>query len=409
MTNLTQVDLTKLDWTDPLVIIAAGVLALTVVVMALSVVVIAHHMITDRERRLNRQRFERASMLLAPRMIANDASLELAVEEARETCGERAVALVLRKARFDLRGPIVERVSSILGGMGEVRRLQKEMKSRREWKRSAAVRGLGECGGKEARESLLAAAEDESPDVRRAAREGLLNDGTVEAVQAAIASFLADLPRRAGWRRSFYARLASVSASQMTILIDSGNLSPAEEKLAIEALGDAGDPSALALAMARIHSPDAEARATAVRVFGKAGRVQDVPIILSALSDSEWFVRAAAARSVEAILNLPRAVKGEGEWLGAICSRLEDALRDPSWWVRANAARALARSGSLGVETLMDAVSSTDRYARDAAVAALSMATVTPERRLEIRKRVQAFLPTNPVPALHVRRKAVAL
>lgn len=404
-----MIDLTTLDWTDPLVIIAAGVIVLTVVVLALSVVVIAHHLITDRQRVRNRERFERASTLLAPRLVANDAALDDAVREARSSSGDRAVALVLRKARFDLRGPVVERVTTILAGMNEVHRLQKEMKSRREWKRVAAVRGLGECGGADARASLVEAAGDESSEVRRAAREGLLNDGSTEAVQAAIHSFLTDLPRRAGWRRSFYARLASVSAAQMTKLIDSGGLAPGEEKLAIEALGDAGDPSALALAMSRIHSPDAEARATAVRVLGKVGRRVDVPIVLSALRDSEWFVRAAAARSLESILNLPREVKHEDEWLGALCSRLEDALADPSWWVRANAARALARSGPLGVDTLLEAVSSKDRYARDAAVAALSMATVTPERRLEIRRKVQPFLPAIPIAAAPRGRKAVSL
>jgi HEAT repeat protein len=404
-----MIDLGSVNWLDPLVIVAAGVLGLTAIVLALSVVVIAHHMVTDRERKRNRERFESASMLLAPRLVANDALLDEAVADARRSCGDRAAALVLRKARFDLRGPVIGRITSLLTEMGEVARLRKEMRSRREWKRAVAVRGLGECGGEEARASLLDAAEDEAPDVRRAAREGLLNDGSTEAVQAAIRSFLTDLPRRAGWRRSFYARLASVSAEQLTQLIDSGGLSPAEEKLAIEALGDAGHPAALALAMARIHSPDAEARATAVRVFGKAGRRGDVPIILSALRDPEWFVRAAAARSIESILNLPREVRGDDEWIGAVCSRLEDALRDPSWWVRANAARALARSGPLGVDTLMESVSSPDRYARDAAVAALSMATVTPERRLEIRRHLQSFLPAVPVPAVTRERKAVML
>lgn len=397
--------LAQLDWMDPLVIIGAGVASLTVLVVALSIVVIAHHVVTDRERKQNRERFERASVLLASHLIANDASLEAAVSEARRVCGNRAVALVLRKARFDLRGPITARVATILTDMNEVRRLKKDMRSRREWKRGVAVRGLGECGGVEARIALIHAASDESPDVRRSAREGLLNDGSAAAVHAAIDSFLKDLPRRAGWRRSFYARLAAVSADQLTQLIDSGNLNPAEEKLAIEALGDAGAPAALALAMARIRSDDAEARATAVRVMGKVGRHEDVPIVLGALQDSEWFVRAAAARSLESILNLPRLVKSEPEWIGAICSRLGDALSDSSWWVRANAARALARSGSLGVETLLDSVASSDRYARDAAVAALSMATVTPERRVEIRRKVDGFLSLVPAALVQPRKE----
>lgn len=386
---------------DALALIAYGVITLSAIVLLLSLVVIGHHIVTDRGRRRNRERFEGASVLLAPHLVANDAKLEDVVSRARSTSGDRAVALVLRRARYDLSGPVVERITRILEVMGEVRKLLDEMKSRRDWRRAGAVRGLGECGGVMAREALITAAGDVSGEVRRAAREGLLSDGTPEAIHAAIRSFIADLPRRSGWRRTFYARLAIVAPAQLTDLIRSGQLAPPEEKLAIEALGDAGRPVALSLAVERIGSTEPEMRATAVRVIGKVATDREVPLILEALEDAEWFVRAAAARSVEWMLTLNTTTAQNG-WKHIACEKLVGRLADNSWWVRANAARALSRAGSAGVNILLTATDSSDRYARDAAVAALAMAPLTGEVRLTIKRKIESLMdaaqPVRPAP-----------
>jgi len=382
--------------------IAGGVIALTAVVLALTLVVIVHHIVTDRQRRRNRSRFETASMLLAPHLVNNSPSLDDAVSVARGKAGDRAVGLVLRRARYDLKGPIVDRITEILVSTGEVKKLLTEAKSRRDWRRAGAVRGLGECGGAQAREALIAAAADDvSSEVRRAAREGLLSDGAQEAVHAAVRSFIADLPRRSGWRRSFYARLAGVAPDQLTELIRSGELKGAEEKLAIEALGDAGRPVALVLAMERIGSAEAEMRATAVRVIGKVATDREVPVVIEALNDPEWFVRAAAARSIEWMATL-NAATTHHNWQQDACEKLVKHMTDSSWWVRANAARALSRCGNAGVQMLLIASQSQDRYARDAAIAALATAPLQPEVRLEIKKRIDALIeqsqPSIPAP-----------
>jgi len=389
---------------DALVVIAIGVVILTAIVLALSIVVLAHHVITDRQRRLNRQRFESASVLLAPRLVADSPDLEKTVEVARTQNGDRAVALVLRRARYDLSGPVVDRISATLERMGEVEKLVKESQSRREWRRIAGVRGLGECGGAKARAALVVASKDVSGEVRRAAREGLLNDRSPEAIRVAIQSFLIDLPRRAGWRRSFYARLAAVAAEELTELIESRQLQGGEEKLALEALGDAGRPSALTLALARVASADAESRATAIRVLGKVGGPRELPLIIDALDDSEWFVRAAAARALEWTLTLAENdVRSEAQ--DHACRRLERCLTDRSWWVRANAARALARAGSAGVEALLAVAESNDRYARDAAIAALAMAPLAADVRQTVRRKVESITNVAPFVPVAARRR----
>ena len=377
---------------DPLTIIVVGVLALFAVVVALSVIVLLHHVITDNRRRRNRERFESAAVTLAPLLVGTTSGLEKGVADARRHNGARAVGLVLRKARIDLKGDVTDRIAKILEETGEVKKLLKEARSRREWRRAGAIRGLGECGGAMARKKLIEAAHEDSGEVRRAARDGLLNDGTPEAVRAAIQSFLTDLPRRASWRRTFYARLAFVAADQLTTLIRSGELKPAEEKLAIEALGDAGRRSALSLAVERLTSPDAEMRATAVRVIGKVGHETEMILLIEALNDIEWFVRAAAARALEWMLTLNGAVTHASARQSAF-EKLAYRLTDASWWVRANAARALARGGTSGVMLLLRAAEASDRYARDASVAALAMASsLTPEARLTVKKKIDSLL-----------------
>jgi HEAT repeat protein len=389
---------------DALAVVAVGVVVLTAIVLLLSIVVLAHHMITDRQRRLNRQRFESASVLLAPRLVSGSADLEKTVEVTRGQNGDRAVALVLRRARYDLTGPIVDRISAILDEMGEVDKLVREARSRREWRRIAAVRALGECGGPKAREALVAASKDPSGEVRRTAREGLLNDRTPEAIRVSIQSFLIDLPRRAGWRRSFYARLAAVAADQLTELIESSQLTGGEEKLALEALGDAGRPSALTLALARVASKDPEARATAIRVLGKVGGLRELPLVIEALNDQEWFVRAAAARALEWTLTLAES-EVRGDIHDNACRRLEQCLTDRSWWVRANAARALSRAGAPGVQALLEVADSDDRYARDAAIAALAMAPLSPDVRLAVRRKVESITNVTPLAPVAARKR----
>ncbi len=369
--------------------IGVAVVSLFAIVLTLFGIAIVHHVITDTQRRRNRERFERAALALAPQLIANDGGLESAVEQLRRSEGDRAVALVLRRVRADLESSVCEKITKILERMGEVDSLLKEARSRREWRRTLGVRGLAECGGAKALGALLTAADDPSSDVRRAAREGLLTDGTPRAVHAAIRSFIRDLPRRSGWRRSFYSRLAISASEELTVLIRSGELAPAEEKLAIEALGDAGRPAALKLALERVGSADAEARGTAMRVIGKVGSERELPLLFEGTRDTEWFVRAAAARGIEWLLAL-RQVREASPLHQAAAEHLGLCIGDSSWWVRANAARALSRIGNPGVRILLHHVENPDRYARDAAIAAISMASLSSETRLSIRKKIES-------------------
>lgn len=378
---MTPIELTPLIPSRAVLFVAIAVIALSILVFLFAMGVLIHHAVSDRNRRRNRERFEGATLLLAPYVVSNDPSLRARVEEARRRFGDRAVGLVLRRTRYDIRGAASESISEILVSMGAVKELEKQARSRRDWMRAVAIRGLGECGGARARATMIEASRDEAGEVRRAAREGLLADGSPIAVQVAIDSFLEDLPRRAGWRRSFYAKLSTVAAADLIDVIRANRLPVGEEKLALEALADSGAKNALPLAVEKLSSVEPELRSTGAKAVGKLGNLSHLPLLLDRLADPEWFVRASAARGLELMtingtLNLDDPVQ-EHE----ICGKLGAHLTDTSWWVRSNAARALSHHAEYGAAVLLDTAEGTDAYARDAALAALAMAELGPSSR----------------------------
>jgi len=346
--------------------IAIAILVLTALITVFCLGLVVHHAFSSRRRNRRARLVRRANPFLAG-FIGGWEPLGTAVREARGRYGDWATAVVLRDARRELRGARAAEISAALLEMGEVRRLRLAASSRAEWRRAQAVRDLGLCGGDEARAELLEAAQDSASEVRRAARDGLLSDGSPESIQAAMRSFLKDAPTRTTWRPSFYAHLASAAAGELRGLLSSGALAGDEEKLGLEALGEVRDPEVVPLARVRLSAPDPEIRATAARVLGKLGDNKSGPEIVSLLRDSEWFVRAAAARAFESLKADEAAI-----------SALAVGLSDENWWVRNNATQALASQGERGAEVLLSAAFGLDVFSRDAALAAMSRFPLVP-------------------------------
>lgn len=366
--------------------IAIGVvLVLGAITAVLAVLVIGHHFFSDRNRRVNRERFEAATKDLAAHLVASEGELLEAVRRSISRNGRRATALVLRKSRLELKGPAAERISDVLQEIGVTRELKSQLASRREWKREHAARGLGECGGVEAMHALMVGASDSSPAVRRASREGLLTMDSEEAVTVAIRSFLQDLPRRAGWKRAFYSRLSSTNPLELLKLIRSGQLDRNEIKLALEALGDAGAQPAVSLAGDLLHDDDPEIRATAIRVLGKLDRVEYLDHVTTHLTHESWFVRAASARSLEWILGTGDSRRMDRSARMRAVDALASTLSDRAWWVRANGARALARAGRDGRTHLFKSANGADPFAVDASLAALALVTLDRDEQEQIR------------------------
>ena len=353
-----------------MILLSVSVALLAVAVVLLTVGALTHHLLTARRRRRFASRLNAAATFLAPHVVSRE-GLADAVFEARRRFGPQPVAAALRRWRSDVDGAAGEDISRVLVEIGELGSLSRAAGSQRNEQRLEAIRGLAEYGSAVSQEILVDAADgDAMPEVRRAAREGLLSIHSSASVRAATRTYLKDSRRGIGWDRGFFAHLAEAAPAHLRELIGSGQLTHDEERLALEALGDASDGGAVPLARAWLPSSDPELRATAARVLGKLRDADSAPAILALLRDPVWFVRVAAAKALE---GLPAD--------GPVSEALSRALSDPEWWVRARAAHALSCCGRLGIEALLDAVGGSDRYARDAALAALGRRELPPESK----------------------------
>jgi HEAT repeat protein len=343
---------------DPLVGLWLGrlllILAATIVVSV--TFLLLHHAGGLRREAGRRRRIEAAAEELAP-YLAGGSGAAAAVAAAVRSWGRFAVSTVLRRARRSLSGESERAVSALLEEMGETRRLARTARRGGALRRARALRRLASCGGERARRELLRATADRQPVVRRVAREGLLELRDLFSVRAAMAAFVGESGQPRSWSRAFFLRLAVYAPAELRHLTGARGLTPALEKLALEALAETGDAAAAPLALVGIRSPEAEMRAAGVRLLGAIGDRQWTPLLTGLLHDPEWFVRAAAAR----------ALGGMGcnhenlEALGA-------SLTDSHWWVRANAARSLAQLGPLGMHRLARAATTGHGFAREAAM-----------------------------------------
>ena len=335
------------------------VFVLASLVIASAVLLVIHRLLTERKRRTRHARLCEVAGFLAEALVTGELVDDTVTQASRRWRFEE-VATVLRRARVQFRGSAEARATAALESMGAVDRLLRKARSKSLWTRVRALAQLGDCGGEEARDGLLHALDDREHEARRAAREGLLLHRVPQAINAAIESYVDDAPSLVAWRRSFFSRLGAQASHQLAGLLRRQALQPQDQKLAIEVLAETRSPEALEIAIDRVGSPDPEFRASAARLFGKLREPEGNELLLTLLEDSEWYVRATAARSLS---TASASVE--------VCQLLRRRLNDSVWWVRSNAAYALASLKRAGTAMLLQALGDDDRFARDAALSAL--------------------------------------
>jgi HEAT repeat protein len=131
--------------------------------------------------------------------------------------------------------------------------------------------------------------------------------------------------------------------------------------LIAEALGLTRSVAAIALLSSLVRVGVEDERVRACRGLGRIAQPEVVPLLVEALADDAWAVRAEAAR-----------------WLTGLgdhssIPELERALSDGAWWVRANAADALRSIGPAGLAALVRASQSDDRVTAARAREALAV------------------------------------
>lgn len=131
--------------------------------------------------------------------------------------------------------------------------------------------------------------------------------------------------------------------------------------LIAEALGLTRSTAAITSLSSLVRAGIEDERVRACRALGRIAHPEVVPLLVEALADDAWAVRAEAARWLT----------GLGDH--SCIAELERALSDGAWWVRANAADALRSIGPAGLEALVRASQSDDRLGAARAREALAL------------------------------------
>jgi HEAT repeat protein len=131
--------------------------------------------------------------------------------------------------------------------------------------------------------------------------------------------------------------------------------------LIAEALGLTRSAAAISPLSSLVRVGVEDERVRACRALGRIAQPEVVPLLVEALADDAWAVRAEAARWLT----------GLGDHSSV--PELERALSDGAWWVRANAADALRSIGPAGLAALVRASQSDDRVTAARAREALAL------------------------------------
>jgi HEAT repeat protein len=226
--------------------------------------------------------------------------------------------------------------------------------SPRWWRRAHAARLAGDVARMGDRELLYRLLDDPHPAVQSAATAGL----APLADPATVGRLLDRLPERPMLVRlqQFGVLRAGLEFTMPALLKRlTPDASPRRLKSWI-ALSEAIDSPELFEHVASLHGhPDPLIRLSVARALKRHRTPEAEEILLIALHDHDWRVRAVAARSLGTL--------GDA----SAVPRLAAGLRDVRWWVRFRCGLALARLGEEGRGALGDARRDVDRYAGEMA------------------------------------------
>ena len=259
--------------------------------------------------------------VLLPMLI--QLALDLRGEELQRVAKLAEELGLVRAERRRLRSPLATERAEAVKNLGLLRAhealpalLRLLVKDRRRAVRWAGARAVGEIGGRDAVEGLLAMLEDRDSGLVRNAQEVLLETAP-EAGR--------EIVRHARTTKSASARLA-----------------------AVELLGALRDTGASELLLELADAPDAELRTKVVKAAAALCDPRFLDTFRRSLSDPVWSVRCQAANGLGAIGDVD-----------AIADLFE-AMGDEAWWVRFNAASALAELGPPGRAALAEATTDSD-------------------------------------------------
>jgi HEAT repeat protein len=228
------------------------------------------------------------------------------------------------------------------------------------WKRLAAARTLSLLATERDRSTILLLLSDSHPAVQSAATACLNRYADEELLIRVIDGLSSASSAVRAYQLGVLRTYASIAAP---ILLDRIRPDAPPHRLYayIHAAAELKDPECMARVADLSTHPHPEVRVAVARVLrGKPGDAIHVKL-LSMLRDPDWRVRAQAARGLSGVDD-QRTVQELGR-----------ALTDSNWWVRFRAGLALAAMRPLGRVALAEALTNTDRYARDMAALVIGL------------------------------------
>ncbi len=228
------------------------------------------------------------------------------------------------------------------------------------WKRLAAARTLSLIAASEDRSTILQLLSDKHPAVQSAATACLSryadDELLVRVIDGLSVASSAVRTYQLGVLRVYGSRVGPMLLERLR-----ADAPPHKLYAYIHAAAALEDPECMARVAGLSTHAHPEVRVAVARVLrhgsGGASQVK----LLSMLRDADWRVRAQAARALTGV-NDERTVR-----------ELSRALMDTNWWVRFRAGLALAVMGPMGRDALTEALSNSDRYARDMAMLVIGL------------------------------------
>ena len=296
---------------------------------------------------------------------------------------------------------VLSRLLAVLGRLGgslAVRSLARALPDSRADVRYAATDALLALG-RAALPDLQAALAGDDPQVREGAALALARlapDALVAAGESALPALVSVLRHDAGpLRETAVSALARIGGAAVPALLRAlDDRSWDVRALAVDALGQVGDPAAVPGLLRVLESDDADLRARAASALGEIGQRNALPGLIRALHDRDGVVRWWAAEALgrigdpAAIAALLEALRRPDEEMGArltavrALARIGDPaavpglltlLRDTYWVMREAAARALGDIGDeAAISGLEQALFDEHPTVREAALDALA-------------------------------------
>jgi HEAT repeat protein len=276
--------------TTPLVI--AAVVFVAIALVLLIVLAIRRIVLTRRGRR-------HAEAVTRVRPIAIRLLEGEDLERPALAPGDQTVlADVLGRYARQLTGEAEGRVAEYFQGTDGLARAQRELGSRRAWRRAAAAYRLGDMGCEEAAPALLAALGDADRTVRAAAARSLGRLQIAGAAQPLVEALVSgQVPN--GVAGEALVELGPVAVPELRAI--ARHPRQRLRATAIALLGLVGDTADSALAIRLLGDPSAEVRAAAAATLTRIGGPAAEPALEATLDDRIPFVRAQAAEALGAI------------------------------------------------------------------------------------------------------------